>query len=188
MYLPHRVLEVNSSAGLPILKLTQTMGITGQYSAYSHCQGGHGDFRTYKFSLQDYMNAIDPSSISKTVFDAVAITRGLGPRYLWVTHCVASKTILKTGTLNLLPWIWYTEMQLSQSRPTVRTTGEEGVFCNYQSVLKLFESHSLLNPPHSCTVQIIFYFFLFFTYHHDCVSFSFPQITDTFYTSCKYAK
>ncbi|CZR61871.1 uncharacterized protein PAC_11768 [Phialocephala subalpina] len=88
-YLPQRVLEVSSSDGLPILKLTQTTGMTGQFAALSHCWGGHGGFRTYKSSLQSHMISIDPSLLSKTVFDAVAITRGLGLRFLWVdTLCI----------------------------------------------------------------------------------------------------
>jgi hypothetical protein len=65
------------------------MGITGQYAALSHCWGGYGGLRTYKASFQGYTDSIDPDLLSKTVFDAVAITRGLGLQYLWVdTLCI----------------------------------------------------------------------------------------------------
>jgi hypothetical protein len=40
------------------------------------------------------MNAIDPGRLSKTVFEAVAITRGLGLKYLWVdTLCIIQDDI-----------------------------------------------------------------------------------------------
>jgi len=128
MYLPHRVLEITSSAGLPILKLTQTTGITGQYSALSHCWGGHGGLRTYKFSLQGHMNAIDPSSLSKTVFDAVAITRGLGLRYLWVdTLCIVQDDPEDWNTESLTMDVVYRNAIVTIAASSARD-GREGCF------------------------------------------------------------
>lgn len=82
-------MQVSSSDGSPLLKLAQTVGLTGQYAALSHCWGGYGGLRTYKSSLQDHMNSIEATLLSRTVADAVAITRGLGLQYLWVdTLCI----------------------------------------------------------------------------------------------------
>ncbi|KAF8865675.1 HET-domain-containing protein [Acephala macrosclerotiorum] len=65
------------------------MAMTGEYAALSHCWGGNVGLRTYKSSLQAHLVSIDPSMLSKTAFDAVAITRGLGLRFLWVdTLCI----------------------------------------------------------------------------------------------------
>jgi hypothetical protein len=87
--LPSRVLEVSSLDGTATLRLIQSMGLSGQYIALSHCWGTHSGLKTSKPSLREYMDAINPSSLSKTVDDAVSITRGLGIRYLWVdTLCI----------------------------------------------------------------------------------------------------
>ena len=89
MELPSRVLEVSSQDDTPTLRLLQSKGLIGRYTALSHCWGAHSGLITCKSSLQDHLISINPSSLSKTVHDAVSITRGLGVKYLWVdTLCI----------------------------------------------------------------------------------------------------
>ena len=87
--LPHRVLEVMSDTGEPFLRLIQIDQCKGRYAALSHCWGTFGGLQTVKSCLELHLSHIDEKDLSKTVQDAVMITRGLKLRYLWVdTLCI----------------------------------------------------------------------------------------------------
>ena len=60
------------------MKLVQPEeGVRGHYTALSHCWGTFGGLQTTK-------STINASALSKTVHDAMLITRGLNINYLWV--------------------------------------------------------------------------------------------------------
>ena len=87
--LPHRVLEVMSDAGEPCLRLIETHQRKGRYTALSHCWGTFGGLQTLKSCLDSHLIRIDKKDLSKTVHDAVIITRGLDLRFLWLdTLCI----------------------------------------------------------------------------------------------------
>ena len=87
--LPTRLLEVSTEKGEPLLRLVQREGTRDRYTALSHCWGAFGGLQTTKSTIDNFRNSIDPSQLSKTVHDAVRITRGLNLNYLWVdTLCI----------------------------------------------------------------------------------------------------
>ncbi|MCJ1244767.1 hypothetical protein MMC30_001967 [Trapelia coarctata] len=87
--LPTRLLEVRTEDGNPSLRLVQPEGARGRYAALSHCWGTFGGLQTTKSTVDDHRNRVNASELSKTVHDAVLITRGLNLNYLWVdTLCI----------------------------------------------------------------------------------------------------
>ena len=87
--LPRRLLEVSAEDGTECLRVTRSEGLHGQYTALSHCWGTFGGLETKKTTLRDHIRGIKIADLSKTVRDAVCITRGLKIRYLWVdTLCI----------------------------------------------------------------------------------------------------
>lgn len=81
---PTRLLEVRTEDEKPSLRLVQREGMRGRYAALSHCWGKFGGLQTTKSTLEEHKNRIKASDLSKTVYDAVLITRGLSLNYLWV--------------------------------------------------------------------------------------------------------
>jgi Heterokaryon incompatibility protein (HET) len=57
---------------------------SASYIALSHCWGGISQSQTTSFTLESHKNGIPLASLSKTVQDAVSVTRRLGIRFLWV--------------------------------------------------------------------------------------------------------
>lgn len=83
--LPERFLEVTTSDGVDALRLVSHTQLDGHFAALSYCWGlpPFGVVTTTS-SLKQHFNAINASKLSKTIQDAVQITRGLKIRYLWV--------------------------------------------------------------------------------------------------------
>ncbi|KAF2493580.1 HET-domain-containing protein [Lophium mytilinum] len=90
--LPRRVLDVHHHDGSNSIKLYETatcangrFSESGNYITLSHCWGiGQNILRTTTSNLKAHQNSIPWSSLPKTFQEAVAITRALGLRYLWV--------------------------------------------------------------------------------------------------------
>lgn len=78
------MLDVGDSVESKILKLVHGAGLTGRYVALSHCWGTNPIIKTTKATLASFFECIDPSTLSRTFLDAVATTRRLGIRYLWI--------------------------------------------------------------------------------------------------------
>lgn len=49
-----------------------------------HCWGNHDHIRTIKYTIQKHQDGIAWGALSKTFQEAIAITRRLGYRYLWI--------------------------------------------------------------------------------------------------------
>jgi Heterokaryon incompatibility protein (HET) len=79
--LPTRVLDVRSCEDI---RLLVTGNQEAKYAALSHCWGGISQIRTTKSSLEDHRRHINFNDLSKTIRDAVYLTRNLGIQYLWV--------------------------------------------------------------------------------------------------------
>jgi hypothetical protein len=86
LIVPTRLVDVGS-LHLPQLKLhiCQASDHELQYLTLSHCWGDVKDLLTLKTgNLQDLQNSIHPNTLPKTFTDAIAITRNLGVKYLWI--------------------------------------------------------------------------------------------------------
>ncbi|KAH7092099.1 heterokaryon incompatibility protein-domain-containing protein [Paraphoma chrysanthemicola] len=82
--LPTRVLDVGSSDGKAEPYLLQAGGSNGRYIALSHCWGGKVPLTTTTATLSERTRCIPLQSLPKTFREAVAVTRKLGVKYLWI--------------------------------------------------------------------------------------------------------
>jgi hypothetical protein len=84
--LPTRVVDVGSDEKPPFLYTTK--GELAPYVALSHCWGPEGmrkrQLMTKRSSLEEHSRLIPPKNMPKTFRDAVAVTRALGIRYIWI--------------------------------------------------------------------------------------------------------
>ncbi|KAK4665506.1 hypothetical protein QC763_000410 [Podospora pseudopauciseta] len=80
--LPTRVLDLGPFDGSRVPYLLHTAGRQGQYSALSHCWGGHVPITTTSDNIEEHTKAI--SNLPPTFRDAARISRRLGIRYLWI--------------------------------------------------------------------------------------------------------
>lgn len=90
-YLPTRLIDVGiDSASVPHLTLSSDIRITGEvkYAALSYCWGSEEDartqFKTERASLERRCNGLPYELMTPAIIDAVALTRAIGLRYLWL--------------------------------------------------------------------------------------------------------
>jgi hypothetical protein len=90
-FVPTRLIDVGYDASvLPRLVLSSNSSRTEQikYAALSYCWGDEKDaesqFKTEKASLGDRCRSLPEELITPTIKDAIAITRVIGLRYLWI--------------------------------------------------------------------------------------------------------
>ncbi|KIM97278.1 hypothetical protein OIDMADRAFT_65126, partial [Oidiodendron maius Zn] len=80
--LPTRILDAES---WPMVKLREPEKKRAQYIALSHSWGGHHPIATTTSTLLEYKKGgININALPKTYQDAIAITRRLGHRYIWI--------------------------------------------------------------------------------------------------------
>lgn len=84
--LPTRVLEVSQPQKSDSLRLVETLGAHGHYTALSHCWGplSKRPLTTTIDTLKWRLKNIPFESLTKTFQDAVTVTRAIGLRYLWI--------------------------------------------------------------------------------------------------------
>lgn len=82
--LPTRVLDVSPQDAVGLRLHVNRGGETGRYICLSHRWGGSKLITTTTETLESWKREIPPNELSKTFRDAVAITRQLGVRYLWI--------------------------------------------------------------------------------------------------------
>jgi hypothetical protein len=82
--LPTRVIDVGPSDGSESPYLLETKGLDGKYIALSHCWGGRACTMTTTSSLNSHYQRIRINMLSKTHKEAIATTRELGLRYIWI--------------------------------------------------------------------------------------------------------
>lgn len=87
--LPTRLIEVDSDATSPVVRLAVTAGQVGSYVARPYCWGGAQEHATTIATIQEYLQEIPGHSIPDTISDAIQITKKLGFKYLWVdSYCI----------------------------------------------------------------------------------------------------
>ncbi|KAM7210056.1 hypothetical protein V8F06_014562 [Rhypophila decipiens] len=94
--LPSRLLDVqigqDDRAGGDSIRLVSTSGLTGSYTALSHCWGGPIDVRTTKHNIASHQAGVQFSNLPRNFQDAVTVTRAIGLRYLWIDVIQDDKT------------------------------------------------------------------------------------------------
>ncbi|KAK1754046.1 heterokaryon incompatibility protein-domain-containing protein [Echria macrotheca] len=80
--LPTRVLDVFDSNNI-FLRVCSA-GDVGQYVALSHCWGDTAMIQTTTLNIRDMEQRVDHNDLPKSFQDAVAVTRAIGLRYLWI--------------------------------------------------------------------------------------------------------
>jgi len=81
--LPTRVLDIGTSEDCKI-KLWETQGAHGVYTTLSYVWGLVPQPETNKSNYDSRKAGFDKNALSKTMQDAVDVTRALGIRYLWI--------------------------------------------------------------------------------------------------------
>ncbi|KAF2721701.1 HET-domain-containing protein, partial [Polychaeton citri CBS 116435] len=82
--LPSRLIDVGlpNNSSSPVLR--DTSDSTGEYATLSHCWGSELTLETTKSNIEAHTKSIPLSYLPATFRDAVAYTRALGLRYLWI--------------------------------------------------------------------------------------------------------
>ncbi|KAJ8520619.1 hypothetical protein ONZ45_g2581 [Pleurotus djamor] len=79
--LPTRVIDCSDPSNP---RLVVTAGMLSSYMALSYVWGPATAHITLKSNIDKYMSGIDPTSIPRTIRDAINVTYKLGQQYLWV--------------------------------------------------------------------------------------------------------
>ncbi|KAN0089937.1 HET domain containing protein [Hyaloscypha variabilis] len=82
--LPSRVLDLRPPKDTLDLRLLASDGRHGRYATLSHCWGTSQPLKLTSATFNEFQNKISYLSLPKTFQDAVAATRLLGLRYLWI--------------------------------------------------------------------------------------------------------
>ncbi|KAK4456836.1 heterokaryon incompatibility protein-domain-containing protein [Cladorrhinum samala] len=83
--LPKRIIEVGADEATPPVLILPPSNTVAPFVALSHCWGGRADMA--KLTTENeriYQEGIDVQSLSLNFRDAIAVTRWLGIRYLWI--------------------------------------------------------------------------------------------------------
>ena len=81
--LPTRLIDVGKSRD-EIPRLCLSNGGRGKWVALSHCWGDRPFLKTTKSNIDEMQGGIKTSTLLATFQDAIAITKDLGVRFLWI--------------------------------------------------------------------------------------------------------
>ncbi|KAK3115749.1 hypothetical protein LTR53_004620 [Teratosphaeriaceae sp. CCFEE 6253] len=82
--LPTRILQVSSSSRGLAVRLQETRGMAGKYTALSHCWGQQTPFTTTSTNIAARRVDIPISALPTTLRDAMELTHRLGLHYIWI--------------------------------------------------------------------------------------------------------
>lgn len=82
-FLPHRVLDLQATSPSGI-SLFISRNTPAQYACLSHCWGSSQPLRTIKSNLRSHKHDLPLQRLPQTFQDAIAVTRHIGLRYLWI--------------------------------------------------------------------------------------------------------
>jgi Heterokaryon incompatibility protein (HET) len=82
--LPTRLIDVDCSTTHSSPRLVLTKGLHARYAALSYCWGGKQIGMTLRENISSRLLELNEEDLSKTVQQAIWVTRRLGVRYLWV--------------------------------------------------------------------------------------------------------
>lgn len=90
--LPTRVIQVGDLNTPPRLHHARA-GEKSHYAALSHCWGGQVSITALTSNLEEYALGL-PSPLPQTFHDAIAVTRGLGLKYIWIDSlCIVQDSV-----------------------------------------------------------------------------------------------
>ncbi|KAI1737720.1 heterokaryon incompatibility protein-domain-containing protein [Xylaria scruposa] len=90
--LPTRVIDVGNSDANAHLHISRT-GEKSHYVALSHCWGGEVPVMSTTSTMPEFVKRL-PSDLPNTFADAIALTRALGQRYLWIdSFCILQDSV-----------------------------------------------------------------------------------------------
>lgn len=81
---PRRVLDLTDTASTSRVRLRETDGLSGQYTALSYCWGGTKPSLTTTSNYESRMSGMNSSDLPVCYQDAIAVTLKLGIKYLWI--------------------------------------------------------------------------------------------------------
>ena len=82
--LPSRVIEVDVDGKPGKTRLLATKGLVDNYLALSYCWGGPQNVVTTLENLKAHQESLPTKCLSRTIQDAISVTRRMGMKYLWV--------------------------------------------------------------------------------------------------------
>lgn len=80
--LPRRVIDIGDGHNLRLYE--RSPGEQGCYTALSYCWGGSQGFQTSKSTTDAMISGFTVINLPKTMQDAVAITKAIGVKYIWI--------------------------------------------------------------------------------------------------------
>lgn len=80
--LPRRVIDVGDGHSLRLYE--RSSGERGCYTTLSYCWGGSQRFQTSTYTVDAMRSGFVVTDLPKTMQDAVAITKAIGVRYIWI--------------------------------------------------------------------------------------------------------
>ncbi|CAI4214482.1 unnamed protein product [Parascedosporium putredinis] len=87
--LPNRILDVGTSGADATIRVRTTNREPARYICLSHCWGpDQPPLRTLTGNLADHERCVPEEALPKTFREAVALTRKLGIRYLWIDSLI----------------------------------------------------------------------------------------------------
>jgi hypothetical protein len=78
------VIDVGSQDDGSAPRLLETKGVQGEYLTLSYCWGRAGNFTTSKANYCNLLKELPMTRLAQTLVDAIAVTKALGQRYLWI--------------------------------------------------------------------------------------------------------
>lgn len=91
--MPTRLLDIGIKDGVEPRLITAS-SVTTEYATLSHCWGKARPLMTTSSNLSQHMRSVPLLSLPKTFQDAVAVTRELGIRYLWIDSlCIIQDSV-----------------------------------------------------------------------------------------------
>lgn len=84
--LPTRIIDVSPESDEMFVRIVESQGVRDDYAALSHCWGppSKRPLITTKATLSQHLDRLMMTQLPKTFCDAIAMTRALSLRYLWI--------------------------------------------------------------------------------------------------------
>ncbi|OCL14348.1 HET-domain-containing protein, partial [Glonium stellatum] len=128
--LPMRVIDVGLANGSQVPRLLETQGRKGKYAALSYCWGppDRHPLRTMRDNLDAHLKCLKLESLIKTHQHAVAVTRAIGIKYLWIDSlCIVQDDPMDWERESAVMGFIYERAHLTIAASAIQDSGE-GLF------------------------------------------------------------
>lgn len=146
--LPTRVIDVGSPDGGTPLHLCDTNGQAGDFIALSHCWGGRQPLELTKENADPLKSCVPWAKLPNTFQDAIAVTRMLGLRYIWIDSLCIIQNDAQDWEREAAKMALIFESAYLTIAATAASNGRVCTFC-----LNLF--HSLYCCPRRCEPELV---------------------------------